>query len=84
VGRLAGWVAHRAIEAGTLVRVCPAYRLVSSTGDNPQMHAVYGSRGLPRRAKVFLDALRAAAIRQGFEQQEGSGGAAHHAGTGSE
>lgn len=42
VGRLAGWVAHSAIEAGTLVRVCPAYRLVSSTGDNPQMHAVYG------------------------------------------
>jgi DNA-binding transcriptional LysR family regulator len=73
VGRLPGWVAQSAIEAGTLVRVCPAYRLVSSSGHNPQMHAVYGSRGLPRRTKVFLDALRAAAIRQGFEQQEGPG-----------
>ncbi len=80
VGRLAGWVAQPAIKAGTLVRVCPAYRLVSSSGHSPQMHAVYGSRGLPRRTKVFLDALRTAAIRQGFERQEGPGGAAHHAG----
>jgi DNA-binding transcriptional LysR family regulator len=71
VGRLASWVAQPAIEAGTLVRVCPAYRLVSSSGHSPQMHAVYGSRGLPRRTKVFLDALRAAAILQGFERQEG-------------
>jgi DNA-binding transcriptional LysR family regulator len=69
VGRLAGWAAQPAIEAGTLVRVCPAYRLVSSSGHNPQMHAVYGSRGLPRRTKVFLDALRAAAIQQGFDRQ---------------
>jgi DNA-binding transcriptional LysR family regulator len=67
VGRLASWAAQSAIEAGTLVRVCPAYRLVSSSGHSPQMHAVYGSRGLPRRTKVFLDALRAAAIRQGFD-----------------
>jgi DNA-binding transcriptional LysR family regulator len=66
IGRLANWVAQPALKAGTLVQVCPAYRLVSSTGHRPQMHAVYGSKGLPRRTKVLLDALRAIGMRQGF------------------
>ncbi|WP_348091268.1 LysR family transcriptional regulator [Collimonas sp.] len=66
IGRLASWVAQPALEAGELVQVCPAYRLVSSAGHSPEMHAVYGAKGLPRRAKVLLDALRAKAIRQGF------------------
>ena len=66
IGRLPSWVAQPAIKAGTLVRVCPDYRLVSSAGQNPQMHAVYGSKGLPRRTKVLLDALRTIGMRQGF------------------
>ncbi len=63
VGRLASWVAQSAIKTGILVRVCPSYRLVSSSGQDPQMHAVYGSRGLPRRTKIFLDALRTATVQ---------------------
>ncbi|MDY7546732.1 LysR family transcriptional regulator [Glaciimonas sp. CA11.2] len=67
VGRLASWVTKTAIENGELVHLCPAYRLVSSSGKSPQMHAVYGSKGLPRRAQMLLELLRAKGLEQGFE-----------------
>lgn len=58
VGRLADWVAMPAIEQGILTRVCPDFSLVSSAGQHPQMHVVYGSKGLPRKCRVLLEALR--------------------------
>ncbi|WP_211444226.1 LysR family transcriptional regulator [Collimonas humicola] len=67
IGRLAAWVAKPAIESGELVHLCPAYRMVSSSGKNPQMHAVYGAKGLPRRAKMLLEVLRTKGLELGFE-----------------
>lgn len=66
IGRVASWVAAPYLQSGALVRVCPAYVVVSASGQPAQMHAVYGSRGLPKRTRMFLDALRVAARQQGF------------------
>ncbi|CAB3830853.1 MULTISPECIES: LysR family transcriptional regulator [Achromobacter] len=60
IARLADWAAAPEIARGTLVRVCPGYTATSARGVAPQMHAVYGSRSLPARARAML-----AAIRQG-------------------
>nr|WP_277403537.1 substrate binding domain-containing protein [Achromobacter insuavis] len=60
IARLADWAAAPEIARGTLVRVCPGYTATSAQGMAPQMHAVYGSRSLPARARAML-----AAIRQG-------------------
>jgi len=40
--------------------VCPDYRLTSSTGQDPQMHAVYPAGELPARVRELLLALRQA------------------------
>jgi DNA-binding transcriptional LysR family regulator len=61
VGRLASWVARSYLESGELVRVCPAYRIVSATGQAAQMHAVYSARSLSKRTRLLLEKLRAAA-----------------------
>ena len=67
IGRLGDWLAESFAASGELVRLCPEFRIVSSHGDDPQMHAVFPSRDIPRKARVLLDALRqegrAAAIR---------------------
>lgn len=60
IARLADWVAETQVKAGRLVRVCPDYRLTSSTGQDPQMHAVYPSGELPARVRELLHALRKA------------------------
>lgn len=60
IARLADWVAQAQVKAGRLVRVCADYRLTSSTGQDPQMHAVYPSGELPARVRELLLALRQA------------------------
>jgi DNA-binding transcriptional LysR family regulator len=60
IARLADWVAETQVKAGRLVRVCPDYRLTSSNGQDPQMHAVYPSGELPARVRELLHALRKA------------------------
>ncbi|MDR6715284.1 DNA-binding transcriptional LysR family regulator [Pseudomonas hunanensis] len=60
IARLADWLAEPQVKAGKLVRVCPAYRLTSSSGQDPQMHAVYPSGDLPARVRDLLQALRRA------------------------
>ncbi|MFC3944244.1 LysR family transcriptional regulator [Pseudomonas gingeri NCPPB 3146 = LMG 5327] len=59
IARLADWLAEPEVELGRLVRVCPEYRLTSSHGENPQMHAVYPAGNLPLRVKMLLDLIRA-------------------------
>ncbi|CAB3692494.1 HTH-type transcriptional regulator DmlR [Achromobacter ruhlandii] len=61
IARLADWAAAPEIARGTLVRVCPGYTATSARGVAPQMHAVYGSRSLPARARAMLAAIRQAA-----------------------
>lgn len=68
IGRLSEWVAAPYLKNGTLVRVCSDYKLVSSSGQHAQMHAVYSSRGLPKRTKMFLEWLRQGALEAGFRQ----------------
>ncbi|WP_343719680.1 LysR family transcriptional regulator [Achromobacter dolens] len=58
IARLADWAAAPEIARGTLVRVCPGYTATSAQGVAPQMHAVYGSRSLPARARAMLAAIR--------------------------
>lgn len=58
IARLADWLAEAAVRDNALVKVCPAYRLTSSAGLDPQMHAVYARGRLPARVRLFLDALR--------------------------
>ena len=50
------------VKAGRLVRVCPQYRLTSSSGQDPQMHAVYPAGELPARVRDLLAALRRAGL----------------------
>ena len=50
------------VKAGRLVRVCPQYRLTSSNGRDPQMHAVYPAGELPTRVRDLLAALRRAGL----------------------
>ncbi len=58
IARLADWLAEPEVEAGRLVRVCPEYKLTSSSGENPQMHAVYPVGNLPLRVKSLLEVIR--------------------------
>ncbi|QXI26480.1 LysR family transcriptional regulator [Pseudomonas vanderleydeniana] len=58
IARLADWLAEPEVEQGRLVRVFPAYRLTSSSGENPQMHAVYPAGNLPQRVKMLLELIR--------------------------
>ncbi len=58
IGRLASWIADPLLAAGRLVRVCPGYVVVSPSGRQPEIHAVYRSRGLSRRARVILKEIR--------------------------
>lgn len=58
VGRLASWIAAPLIAAGRLVRVCPGYVVISPSGRQPEIHAVYRSRSLSRRARVILKEIR--------------------------
>lgn len=61
IARLANWLSEPAVREGHLIKVCPAYRVTSSSGLDPQMHAVYASSRQPRRIRLFLEALRGAA-----------------------
>ena len=58
IARLADWLAEPEVEAGRLVRVCPEYKLTSSSGESPQMHAVYPAGSLPLRVKSLLEVIR--------------------------
>ncbi|MFJ2982198.1 MULTISPECIES: LysR substrate-binding domain-containing protein [unclassified Pseudomonas] len=60
IARLADWVGEAQVRAGRLVRVCPQYRLTSSTGQDPEMHAVYPAGELPARVRELLQAIRLA------------------------
>ncbi|MFJ4397267.1 LysR family transcriptional regulator [Pseudomonas sp. NPDC089396] len=60
IARLADWVGEPQVRAGRLVRVCANYRLTSSSGQDPQMHAVYPAGDLPARVRELLLALRQA------------------------
>lgn len=60
IARLADWLAEPAVREGALVRLCPAHRLTSTTGQDPQMHALYASGRQPGRVRALLNALRAA------------------------
>lgn len=71
IGRLASWVARDYLEKGELVRVCPDFKIVSASGQTAEMHAVYSTRGLPKRTKVILERLRAAARQKGLRQVRG-------------
>ncbi|NWB47764.1 LysR family transcriptional regulator [Pseudomonas gingeri] len=58
IARLADWLAEPEVEGGRLVRVCPEYKLTSSSGESPQMHAVYPAGSLPLRVKSLLEVIR--------------------------
>jgi DNA-binding transcriptional LysR family regulator len=60
IARLADWLGEPAQASGQLIRICPDWRLTSSSGLDPQMHAVYAGERIPRRVRLFLEALRAA------------------------
>ncbi|WP_018608912.1 LysR family transcriptional regulator [Uliginosibacterium gangwonense] len=61
IARLGDWLAQSHEQDGTLVRVCTAYNVTSSTGLTPQMHAVYVNRRQARRVRLFLETIRDAA-----------------------
>ena len=65
IARLADWLGEPEVSAGRLVRVCPDYHLTSSTGQDPQMHAVYPAGDVPARVRELLQALREARPRSG-------------------
>ncbi|CAI8811864.1 DNA-binding transcriptional LysR family regulator [Pseudomonas frederiksbergensis] len=58
IARLADWLAEPEVQAGRLLRVCPEYKLTSSSGESPQMHAVYPAGNLPLRVKSLLEMIR--------------------------
>ncbi|MFT8231866.1 LysR substrate-binding domain-containing protein [Pseudomonas guariconensis] len=60
IARLADWVAEPMVHAGRLVRVCTDYRLTSSSGQDPQMHALYPAGELPVRVRELLQWVRRA------------------------
>ncbi|SEL11522.1 DNA-binding transcriptional regulator, LysR family [Pseudoxanthomonas sp. GM95] len=59
IARLASWVAQPLIDEGRLVRICPGYRVVSSTGKQAEMHAVYQGPTPSAGTKAIIKALRA-------------------------
>ncbi|WP_460418810.1 LysR family transcriptional regulator [Pseudomonas sp. microsymbiont 2] len=60
IARLADWLGEPEVLAGRLVRVCPDYRLTSSSGHDPEMHAVYPAGAVRARVRELLQALREA------------------------
>ncbi|MCE1113720.1 MULTISPECIES: LysR family transcriptional regulator [Pseudomonas] len=60
IARLADWLAEPEVRTGRLVRVCADYHLTSSSGQDPQMHALYPAGDVPTRVRELLQALRAA------------------------
>ncbi|MFV3316614.1 LysR family transcriptional regulator [Pseudomonas sp. MNR3A] len=58
IARLADWLGEPQVQAGRLLRVCPAYHLTSSSGQDPQMHALYPPGEQPARVRELLQALR--------------------------
>ncbi|MFJ9993149.1 LysR substrate-binding domain-containing protein [Pseudomonas putida] len=60
IARLADWLGEPQVLAGRLLRVCPAYHLTSSSGQDPQMHALYPPGEQPARVRELLQALRRA------------------------
>ncbi|QVM93465.1 LysR family transcriptional regulator [Pseudomonas entomophila] len=60
IARLADWLAEPHEQAGRLVKICPDYHLTSSSGHDPQMHAVYPAGNMPARVRELLQALREA------------------------
>jgi DNA-binding transcriptional LysR family regulator len=60
IARLADWLGEPAVREGALVRLCPDFRLTSTSGQDPQMHAVYAAGRQPGRVRAFLHALRTA------------------------
>jgi DNA-binding transcriptional LysR family regulator len=58
IARLADWIAAPAVKRGQLVKICPAYRIASSSGMNPCMHAVHGFSYMPKHIRLFLDEIR--------------------------
>ncbi|WP_028534903.1 LysR family transcriptional regulator [Paludibacterium yongneupense] len=64
IARLADWLAAEACRAGRLQRVCPDWRVVSSRGEDPVMHAVSAHRSLTRNVELLLEALRMQAPAQ--------------------
>ncbi|MBF8740787.1 LysR family transcriptional regulator [Pseudomonas guariconensis] len=60
IARLADWAGDPYVRAGRLVKVCPGFRLTSSTGQDPQMHALYPAGELPARVRELLQTLRLA------------------------
>lgn len=66
VARMGDWLAEPLVASGRLLRLCPDYRIVSSRGEDAQMHAVFASRRIPRKARLVLDAIRSAAQAAGF------------------
>lgn len=57
IARLSDWLAEPRVSRGALCRVCPSFRLVSSRGEDPQLHAVAAQRRLPARARLLLETL---------------------------
>ncbi|MDR2306643.1 MAG: LysR family transcriptional regulator [Paucimonas sp.] len=60
IARLADWLGEPLVREGKLLRVCPDYRLTSSVGQDPQMHAVYPAGDVPARVRELLQNLREA------------------------
>jgi DNA-binding transcriptional LysR family regulator len=71
IARLADWVAMPAVKRGELVKVCPDYRITSSSGMDPCMHAVHGFSYMPKHVRLFLDEMRAQA-HHAFVNDEGN------------
>ncbi|AXE31961.1 LysR family transcriptional regulator [Chromobacterium phragmitis] len=69
IARLGDWLAEPMAARGELVRLCPDFRIVSSQGDDPQMHAVFANRGMPRKARLLLDALRLEADKRALDRR---------------
>lgn len=58
IARLGSWLAEPAVQQSSLVKVCPNYRITSSKGFDPQMHAVYAPGRQAKRVRLVLEALR--------------------------
>ena len=63
-------MAEPEVETGRLLRVCPEYKLTSSSGESPQMHAVYPAGNLPLRVKALMEMIRG--LGESLECKRGS------------